>query len=262
MNFIKHLLKQLLLTICFFILVQTNLFAQILNIEKEKQELDVTDSTVWRGNFVLGFDLTKQENTVLQFDNDNYLLFMTPKHSYIWIGHINLIKSAGENVISEGYFHHRINFWKDKTLSAEVFTQYQYNETRGLINRGLIGATPRLTLRASDNFDFAIGIGAMYEWEEWKLNEGYALTRLIKSSNYINLHAKMSKNAELMLIAYYQGRFDRFLHPRISGDANLRVALSKHISFNFHFIPYYDAEPVIPIAKWNYEVTSGIGIQF
>ncbi len=258
MNFIK----KIFFTISFFILIQTNLVAQILNIEKERQEIKTTDSTVWRGNFVFGFDLTKQQNTVLQFDNDDYLLFMTPKHSYIWIGHINLIKSEGKNVISEGYFHHRINFWRKKILSAEIFTQYQYNETRGLVNRGLLGITPRLALHASDKLDVAIGTGAMYEWEEWKLNENYALTRLIKSTNYINFHAQLNKNTELMFITYYQARFDRFFHPRIIGDANFRAKLSKHVSFNLHFTPYYDDAPIIPIEKWSYEVTSGIGIQF
>ncbi|WP_338791344.1 hypothetical protein V9L05_00640 [Bernardetia sp. Wsw4-3y2] len=255
-------LKKIVFTVCFFILLQTSLSAQILNIEKERQEIKTTDSTVWRGNFIFGFDLTRQQNTVLQIDNDDYLLLMTPKHAYIWIGHINLIKSEGKNVISEGYFHHRTNFWRKNKLSAEVFTQYQYNETRGLINRGLLGATPRLSLKASENLDIAIGTGAMYEWEEWNLKESYALTRLVKSTNYINLHAKFNKNSELMFIAYYQARFDRFFHPRIIGDANFRAKISKHISFNLHFIPYYDAAPVIPIEKWNYEVTSGIGIQF
>ena len=258
MNFIKNIF----FIVCFFTLFQTNLFAQILNIEKERQEIEVTDSTVWRGNFIFGFDLTRQQNTVLQFDNDDYLLLMTPKHAYIWIAHINLIKSEGENVISEGYFHHRINFWRKKKLSAEFFAQYQYNETRGLINRGLVGATPRFSLKASDNLDISIGTGAMYEWEDWKLAENYALTRLVKSTNYINFHAKFNENTELMFITYYQARFDRFFHPRVIGDANFRAKLSKHISFNLKFVPYYDEQPVIRIEKWNYEVSSGIGIQF
>ena len=262
MNYFTKKLLFLYFTICFLFLHCTNSFSQILNIEKDRQEIQKTDSMVWRGNFVLAFDLTKQQNTVLQIDNDDYLLLLTPKHAYIWIGHINLIKSQGENVISEGYFHHRINFWKDKKLSYEVFAQYQYNETRGLINRGLLGATPRLTLHASDKLDFAIGTGAMYEWEEWKLEENYALTRLFKSTNYINVHAKLTENTELIFITYYQARFDRFFHPRISGDANIRIKLAKHISFNLHYMPYYDSEPLIPINKWNYELTSGLGIQF
>ncbi len=258
MNFIKRLF----FTICFFSLLQTNLSAQILNIEKQRQAVKDTDSTFWRGNFIVGFGLTRQQNTVLQFNNDDYLLLSTKKHAYIWIGHINLIKSENENVISEGYFHHRINFWKSKTLSYEFFAQYQYNETRGLRNRGLVGITPRLTLKASEHLDFAIGTGAMYEWEEWKLKENYALTRLIKSTNYVNVHAKFNENVELMFITYYQARFDRFLHARIIGDANFRAKLSKHISFNMKFTPSYDAEPVIRIEKWNYELTSGLGIQF
>ncbi len=255
-------IKKIFCTICFLFLIQTNLFSQILNIEKQRQAIKNTDSTFWRGNFVLGFNITRQQNTVLQLNNDDYLLLSTPKHAYIWIGHINLIKSEGENVISEGYFHHRINFLKNRKLSYEAFAQYQYNETRGLRNRGLFGATPRLTLKASEKLNFAIGVGAMYEWEEWKLKENYALTRLIKSTNYVNVHAKFNENVELILITYYQARFDRFVHPRIIGDANMRIKLSKHISFNFHFVPYYDAEPVIPIFKWNYELTSGIGVQF
>ena len=258
MNFTKYTF----FTFCFFIILQTNTFSQILNIEKERQAIKTTDSTVWRGNFVFGFALTKRQNTVLQFDNDDYLLFMTPKHAYIWIGHINLIKSEGKNIISEGYLHHRINFWRKNKLSTEIFTQYQYNETRGLINRGLIGATPRLSLKATENLDIAIGTGVMYEWEEWKLKEDYILTRFVKSTNYINFHAKFNKNTELMFITYYQARFDRFFHPRIIGDANFRVKLSEHISFNMKFVPYYDAEPVIRIEKWNYEVTSGIGVKF
>ena len=253
---------KLLFTFCYCIFISNSLSAQILNIEKEKQSIETNDSTVWRGNFVFGFDLTKQENTVLQFDNDNYLLFMTPKHAYIWIGHINLIKSEQENVISEGYFHHRINFCRKKKVSAEVFTQYQYNETRGLRNRGLIGATPRLALHASDKLDIAIGTGAMYEWEEWRLKESSEVTRLIKSTNYINFHAQLNENVELMFITYYQAHFDRFFHPRIIGDANFSAKLTKHISFNVKFTPYYDDEPVIPIEKWNYEITTGIGIQF
>ncbi|WP_338766116.1 DUF481 domain-containing protein [Bernardetia sp. ABR2-2B] len=258
MNFII----KIFLTSLFFFLFKISLFAQILNIEKERQQVETNDSTVLRGNFIFGFDLTRQQNTVLQIDNDDYLLLMTPKHAHIWIGHINLIKSEGQNVISEGYFHHRTNFWRKKKFSVELFTQYQYNETRGLINRGLVGATPRLSLKTSENLDIAVGTGAMYEWEEWKLKERYVLTRFIKSTNYINFHAKFNENTELIFITYYQALFDRFFHPRISGDANFRAKISKHISFNLRFVPYYDDAPVIPIEKWNYEVTSGIGIQF
>jgi hypothetical protein len=233
---------------------------QILNIEKDR--IDSDTAKVWLGNLGLTFNTRSQQVHVLTFNAFSNVVYLSRKYSYIFISNHNLIRIKDQDVISDGYGHFRMHIWRQKKLSAEIFVQGQYDESRGLRERELAGAGSRYHIHRSDQLNLAAGIGAMYEHERWALEGNDSTTSLIKSTNYFSLHWKISKHIEFNFINYYQARFSAFFHPQIIGDANLIIFVNRHFAFTTRFAATYDALPVIPVNKYVYSLTNGLVFRF
>lgn len=249
--------------ICLFLLGIINCFSvsgQILNIEKDRVDRDTAN--VWLGNIGLTFNNRSQQVHVLTFNAFSNVVYLSAKHSYIFISNNNLIRVKDQDVISDGYGHFRIHFFRRRKLSAETFAQVQYDESRGMRERELAGAGWRHHIHHSDKLNLAAGIGAMYEHERWALEGNDSTTSLVKSTNYFSLHWKISKHVEFNVINYYQARFSAFFHPRVISDASMVVSISRHFAFTTRFVATYDALPVIPVNKYIYSITNGLIFKF
>lgn len=252
-------MRRLVASIVFVILSQVGA-AQILNVEKDRIEQDT--SRVWLGSANLTFNLRKQQVDVLTLTAFSNTVRLTDQHSYMLISNMSLIKVSGAQVISDGYAHLRANLMRKHKLSYELFTQKQYDQSRGMRNRELAGAGVRYKLLSNNRFTLAVGSGAMYEYEVWHFEQSDSTTRLIKSTNYATLHAKISQHIEANIIGYYQARFDWLDQPRLIADANILVSINKHFSFTTRIITFYDASPVVPVNRFIYSLTNGLALKF
>ncbi|QHT66066.1 DUF481 domain-containing protein [Rhodocytophaga rosea] len=246
--------------LCISFLICFSASGQILNIEKDR--IDSDTANVWLGNIGLTFNTRSQQVQVLTFNAFSNVVYLSRKHSYIFISNNNLIRIKGQDVISDGYGHFRIHFLRRKKLSAETFAQAQYDESRGMHERELAGAGIRYHIHHSDQLNLAAGLGAMYEHERWALEGNDSTTSVVKSTNYFSLHWKISKHAEFNFINYYQARFSAFFHPRIISDASLIISINRHFAFTTRFVATYDALPVIPVNKYVYSLTNGLVFRF
>ncbi len=261
-----------LIVACFLLLAFETATAQILNIEKTRVKGDTTH--VLTGRFAVNFNLFNRDageddpNNFLNLTLNANLVYFSELHAYLLIGRLNYLSVTENPVISTGYAHFRVNFLSHQRLSYETFTQIQYDQSRGLRDRWLIGSGIRYKIIQQQKTKLNLGIGLMYETEQWNdpITEGeLIIPQLLKASNYIGFEKNVSDQISLHTIAYYQVGYDKtisaFRH-RLSGDMRVMFALSKVLSFSIHFNGVYENRPIIPITKFIYSLSNGLTFKF
>lgn len=235
--------------------------AQILNVERERQTVNDSISR-WLGNVNLNFDIEQRELSILNFSNVNNLTYYGLKHQYLFISTISLAQASGTVVESNGYAHLRLNFWSRKLLSWELFSQIQYDKTRGLERRLLTGNGLRFSTVNSSKTLLHLGLSTMYEVENWNFEGQKALTKLFKCSSYISLNQIFTDTFFANAIVYYQARWDQLLKPRVIADLHLNFILSQRTQLTLSYLLWSDTEPVVGIDKTIYSIATGLTIAF
>lgn len=234
--------------------------AQILNAEEFR--LDEDSSNLWVGNAEFGFSAKKQQTDVFTVSSKANTAYLTDKHSYMFLGYLNVVKVASSNVISEGYGHVRFNFLRRKIFSLEQFNQLQFDQGRGMKVRGLLGANLRFRIKSNDRWEFAVNSGLMYEDELWEGTNGLISNVNVKSTTSGTWRYKISKVISVFMIAYYQARFDQFFKPRFISDSSLQINLTSKFFFRAQYVATFDAAPIIENNKLIYNFSNTLGYNF
>ncbi|MBL3656678.1 DUF481 domain-containing protein [Fulvivirga sediminis] len=264
-------MKVFLFTLSFFLITHLA-SAQILKVDKGS--IDSDSSNYFMGSINIDFNLnnksaTAEKNiTYTGLEGSSDLVYVGNRHAYILINDISYIKSTGGPLISSGYTHFRINFLRKRKLSYESFSQVQYDNGRQMPFRFLQGAGIKIRLKKSGKNKIFMGIGAMYERENWNSleTEGKIISKNIwKTSNYITSKLTINENVDFNIIVYYQGGYDyddEVFRHRVSGDAVLNIKLTDKLAFNTSFTAQYEDKPIIPINNFVYSLTNGFKFTF
>jgi hypothetical protein len=241
-------------------------FAQILNVEKSRTTQDSLSH--FETNISLSTTLynrstdADQPAKFLSVGGNANFAYYSQKHSYIALNHLSYMELNDHTFINTIYSHFRVNLMRRKKISYEVFAQYQNDLRRGLDKRILGGAGLRFVLVHTEKTSLALGLGAMYEEENWqhpKSDMPNESTQILKSTNYMAFHTDLSETAKFGLISYFQAGSGR---NRLNVDSNLSFKITKNISFRTTFSAAYDAKPVVPVTKFIYKLTNGISLTF
>ncbi|WP_439883042.1 DUF481 domain-containing protein [Pontibacter sp. MBLB2868] len=213
-------------------------------------------------------------NNYLQLTFTGDLAYISVHHSYLLLNYYNYLlvnydsDELRNTVASTGYSHFRVNLFRRRKLSYELFTQIQADKARGLELRTLAGGGLRLALLREKDVSVYFGTGLMQEHEEWEdpEEEGRLVTSdLFKSTNYISTKAKISDNVSTESIVYYQVGHDAkadIFRNRVSGDVSLNFKLNTKLSFRTNFSCTYEDEPIVPVTHFVYAITNGIQVAF
>ncbi|SDL62440.1 Protein of unknown function, DUF481 [Catalinimonas alkaloidigena] len=238
--------------------------AQILNVEKDRLSDDSTN--IWVGSVDLTSNYRYQQVSVFDLKLVTNVAYLSALHNYMLISTVNLVRVGGTSVISDAYLHGRINFLRNEPLSYETFAQYQYDQSRGLRQRMLLGAGLRYEIIDEEKFSLALGPGLMGEQERWlppnAENATVTQTDFLKSTNYVAGRWSPNDVLGFNAIVYYQARFNHFFQPRLSGDVNLTLQVTRVLAFSSRLAGQYDATPIVPIEKVNILFTNGIKLSF
>jgi hypothetical protein len=233
--------------------------AQVLNVERFRSDADTAD--VWIGELKFDFSLNKQNTAVMALGNETNLAHFTRNHVYYFLNQINLVMVDEKSLVSDGYFHIRGTYNRRRTWSPETFLQFQYNLNWGLKRRALAGATMRYKYLETPAIRGSVSTGLMVENEFWRESDEPAVEKtLLKSTTSLLLRGRLTEQAELVMIGYYQAPPASFFVPRITGDAKLNLKISDNLTFTTQFVLTYDAEPLIDVTKVVYRLTNGIVI--
>lgn len=251
--------RLLILSFSLIFISSSGLKAQLLNVESVRSD---ADSAGWYGQLNFNLSLSQYNDRVLQFTNKANLSYFSENHVYLFLNKLKLVNLDGASVISSGYSHLRSTFMRENRLSPEVFFQYQYNNNLGLQNRFLGGAGIRYTLFDEENWTGSFSTGLMAEYEQWK-ESGIPATEneYLKSTSNLALRGKLNPQTTFLLIGYYQTRPDQFLQARSILETQLQVSITQRISLSVQFSAAYDADPVINIPNWTYELSNGLVIK-
>lgn len=263
---------RLLITIA-LLLTTLPAWSQILNVEKNRNTRDT--SYYWVGD--LNFNLLIHNRSASADNPVRFtglgtgadVAYISGFHRYMLINQLNYTAITGNSFISTGYSHFRANFLWRQTLSYELFGQAQYDIGRGLESRYLSGGGLRYTFVNEEKVRLAVGVGAMYERERWRVPvseesavaEPYLITYFLKGTNYLSGRWQVNEYVDFNSIVYYQTGYDRKikgLRNRFSIDANLNARLGRRLTFFTNFTAAYDSRPVVPIVNFIYSLNNGI----
>ena len=256
---IRFFSAALLLTL----VVTGSLYGQVLNVESFRTEATIDTTASWSGETAFDVSLSKFNESVFKLGNETNASYFSGKHRFLFLTSVELINIDGNSVISTGYFHLRSTFKENKTVSPELFTQYQYNENLGLNERYLAGGSIRYRFLNTSVIRGSVVTGAMFEHELWALDDSSKVeNNLIKSTSNVAVRGQLTETTQLLLIGYYQARPDQFFKPRITSENQLNMQISKYLTYRVNFTLTYESEPIGDTPDLIYTLKNGLVFSF
>jgi len=257
---------------CFVLLLylaRTDLHAQILNVEKERFLPD--SANYWMLNLSTSLSLYNRSalaDTPLRYTSvrgNVDVLYAGKKHLYLLLNQYSYLKINDAEFLNFGYTHLRSNLLWQRTLSYELFAQWQVDKLRGLQERYLGGGGIRWRLLDTPQHHVFLGTGIIAEREHWQLNDkstSYEANPFLwKSSNYLHWRGQITPTVKTVMAVYYQTGYDEsvnnFRH-RLNGELHLNLPISKKLKFNTSFTASYESLPLIPITPFIYQFSQGL----
>jgi hypothetical protein len=181
--------------------------------------------------------------------------------------------SGGQTIQNEGIAHIRYRDMDTRKLSPEYFIQYQWNGAWGMEYRNIAGANMRIRWLDISGLDVYTGHGFFGEQERWNWRgvkpenlpvvQADQTRSMLRFNNYLKLSARISKNADLTTVSYWQFPIEgRFFQNRCFFESNLTVKAVDHFSILIHWDHIRDKNRLVPIEKFYYSVSTGIQFNY
>jgi Protein of unknown function, DUF481 len=234
-------------------------FAQV-NTEKYRMLLDTAEALgVFHldGSFQTGNTDLQEINSDFQYDlkGENHLLMFVINGNYGWKDSSRFSDGA----LSQVRYVRNL----EEKLKLESYVQVNYDNTRLLKFRYLIGAGPRIGLLKTKSCQLWFGTSYMHEYERLgkpKIVIHKTVTRVSRWSNYLSFILAINDKLNLSYLTYFQPRFDMFKDFRILTEANLTSSVSRKFALTIGFHLLYDRYP--PITVKNTDTNTTIGLDF
>jgi putative salt-induced outer membrane protein YdiY len=240
-----------------FLAINCSSIAQIVNIEKERGN---ENSEGLSGVIGFSFSFTKNTSSVLQAASTVNIGYKKNKNAIIFMGDVGMVQANGQNFLNDGFVHLRFNHnITENFLTAEVFTQIQYNQLWLLNSRILFGGGPRMTLVKNDTIQLLFGPMLMAEQEQVVNHEK---TNTIRLSSYLSFGWNIKEKVILSTITYVQPNLRNFTDYRLSHESAVKIIIFKHLSFKVIYESVYDSKPPATIPKLNYSLVNALSLSF
>jgi len=244
---------------------------QVLNIERLRLERDT--STSFKSKITAGMNIYNRSSAASEpvnlfgYNVDVNTLYYPGKHAFMGLAKFDYLKVNDDDFLNFGFVHFRVNYFRKKTINFENFVQYSYDNFRGLHPRLLGGGGIRWNTFKSKSLSLVIGVGALYEYENWthpETNQTIEIA-LVKSSNYISFRWTANENVDINFVGYYQTGYDSDMSAfrnRTNASLILNTKIAKRISFANSFYLSYEHKPIVPILRTVYTFTIVVSIDF
>lgn len=242
---------------------------QILNIERYKIEKDT--AKVFTFKTTAGLNIYNRsaaaDNPVDLFGYNINInaLYYPNKHAFMFVSKFDYLKINDNDFLNFGFIHGRVNFNRDEDINYDVYSQYSYDNFRGLHPRVIAGGSIRKNLIKNDNISFVLGIGGFFEHERWDnpITEEQVEVNLFKNSNYLSFRMSVNDFLDINTMNYYQVGYDNAINSfrhRISSITNINTKISERFSLTNSFEINYEDKPIVPITKLIFAFRTGISL--
>lgn len=242
--------------------------AQILKVDKGYLASD--SSNYFLGVVDVTFAINNRSSTVdeqnvyVGVNNNVDAVYIAEKSATIFLGGLNYFKIGDGPLIYNGTTHLREIFRRSAVLTPEVYGQIQFDESRNMKLRWLLGGGYRWNILQKKNSLFA-GLGIFNEVERWNAGEIDINKRLWKMNSYLSADVKLTPTTNINAIIYFQsghdGAIDQFRN-RVSGHIEFKNALTKKFKVKMTSNFLLDDRPIIPLNEFIYEVYFGVEYSF
>lgn len=186
------------------------------------------------------------------------------KSATIWIATINYTKIGGGPFISNGAGHLRHIFRRNAKLTPETFVQLQYDRSRNMQRRQLIGAGLRYNILQGAN-SLHYGLGIMNEDEQWRNVTEIVNRNIWKLNTFFGGEVDLSKTVVFNSIFYFQTGEDKksnVYRSRATGHAEIKNQLTEHLKAKIIGELTWDQRPIIPLNNLTFEIFFGLEYNF
>lgn len=253
----KNRMRHELLMGSLFCLLVTALYGQV-NIEKYRQDQEEPGLS---GRIGIDFSLRSGNSDVQQVGSSGrfnynaikYYAFFVFKGDYGW--------NNGKEFSNEMLAHLRVVKSVHRILQWEGFVQWDYNKTRRLLDRELLGSGIRFKVLKTEFMKTRLGIGYFYERERFDLPSRArhpVSPTAHRSSNYLSNELNLSPLVTLTSIVYYQPQLGKARDLRVLSENVFYIDLGKYIDLTSLVDFRYDSMP--PDGKKKMDVNHKIGL--
>ncbi|MCC6724697.1 MAG: DUF481 domain-containing protein [Saprospiraceae bacterium] len=237
------------------------LLAQIVNIE-EQRITGTSDSVHWYGHLRLGANLVKVQEEVLQLNANAQVEHKMGKSLFLLLTDARFLRAGGKDFNNAGFAHLRYNRKLTDPLSAEVFTQAQYNRLLLIELRALVGAGLRYRLYKSQSGKSRIYCGAAYLYEENQFTDATGDRQWHRLSGYLSFTFRPWTGVTLVSTTYFQPKVTYWANYRLATEWRLDTPLGKKLSFFTDFSLQTDKALPVDAPVSNYTWQNGLTYKF
>lgn len=193
----------------------------------------------------------------LDYDAGRWITFLVGAGDVGW--------QDGERFSNAGLLHFRQGLLVRPWLQPETFEQIDYDRSRLLSFRALLGGGPRFNLLRGPLWHLSVGTAAMFEHEALDLPAGAAHPRetdVMRWSNYVTASAGTGRRIAGVFTIYAQPRFSDLGDARILADGRLAVQLSGTLSLTQTLNLRYDSRPPDGIRGLDTSWQTGLAVEW
>ncbi|WP_436515370.1 hypothetical protein [Ekhidna sp. To15] len=249
-------------------LICATLSGQILKVDKGSLASDssnyfigVIDATFAINNRSSTVD---EQNVYIGINNNVDVVYIGDKSATVFLSGLNYFKIGDGPLIYNGTAHLRQILRRSAKLTPEIYGQVQFDESRNMELRWLLGGGYRWNILQKRNSLYA-GLGIFRETEQWIAGDLSVNKELWKMNSYVSADIKLTPTTNINAIVYLQsgrdGTIDQFRN-RVSGQLEFKNALTEQFKVKMTSNFLLDDRPIIPLNKFIYEVYFGVEYSF
>lgn len=223
------------LVIVAFLFIGFSARGQIVNIEDKRAQID-TVGWFWQLDF--GGKITENTRSILALNGAVRVDQIKAQSQWLFLANYNLVKADEDRFVNDGFGHLRFGQQINSRWTWETFGQLQYNRRLLIDFRALAGTGPRLQIRENENWELALGLLYMFEYNE--LEEGETTRNDARISSYLSARIKVGEHASFATTSYYQPLVARLGESRLSSVNTISINLNERIAFGSSFSITYD----------------------
>ncbi len=232
-----------------------------VNTEKLRRSEDARGFAFTTG---VSLGLTRGNSEFVSVAGDLRVDYMQEKHVHFAVLDYSFKESSKGKIANKGFFHLRTIWDVSASLAVEAFGQVEFNEFLSLSNRDLLGGgvrwnAVRMTNEESESLlELYLGIGAMYEHEEYDTSPENVRLDRARSTNYLTLQWTPSDIAAGSVIAYLQPLITNPEDLRVIAEAAMEWKITGGLHFNVRTSWRYHSRPMTDVKRYDLEITNGI----
>ena len=210
------------------------------------------DLTVRSGNVDL-FEVGP--GILLSYVDSVYAILLVASGDVGWEGNERFSNEA----LGHLRYVHRISH----RVYAESFIQANYDKSRRLNYRNLVGGGIRLNLVSTAGASLSLGSSYLFEHEQNGVPAGGrhpGATSVNRWNSYVGARLKLSQNAVASGTLYSQPNMSRFSDRRFLMEAKLTASVTDAVSLHTTVFFRHDSDPVDTIARSDFRLSTGVSV--